>query len=275
MPQVTTSDGVRLSYLERGSGPPLVMIPGWSNAAVEFKHQLDGLSDRNRVIAIDMRGHGESEKPAHGYKIQRLAKDVWDVLRALDLTDVALAGHSMGCSIIWCYLDLFGNARLGKLVLIDQMPFMTSNPLWTQQDRDEAGSGYDGKTLYDRINAVAGPDGVSITQGLVRSMFTKTFPPSELAWVAEQILKMPRHHAATLFYNHSTQDWRDLIPRIDLPTLIFGARTGPVGWKSQEWVQRQIKGSRLEIFEEDEGGNHFMFLENPAKFNRIVREFLG
>ena len=73
MPHLTTNDGVRLHYVERGSGAPLVMIPGWSQTAAQFEHQTAGLSARRRVIAMDMRGHGESEKPEHGYKIQRLA----------------------------------------------------------------------------------------------------------------------------------------------------------------------------------------------------------
>jgi non-heme chloroperoxidase len=46
-------------------------------------------------------------------------------------------------------------------------------------------------------------------------------------------------------------------------------------WQSQEWIQRQVSGSQLEIFEEEEGGNHFMFLENPEKFNSIVSAFIG
>ncbi|MGH6902926.1 MAG: alpha/beta fold hydrolase [Geminicoccaceae bacterium] len=70
---VTTSDGVGLYYLEAGSGKPILMIPGWSQTAEQFKHQITGLSDRYRVIAVDMRGHGESDKPEFGYKISRLA----------------------------------------------------------------------------------------------------------------------------------------------------------------------------------------------------------
>ncbi|MFN7278235.1 MAG: alpha/beta fold hydrolase, partial [Betaproteobacteria bacterium] len=92
----TTSDGVKLHYLEAGSGKPLVMIPGWSQTAAQFRHQLEGLSDRYRVIALDMRGHGESAKPAHGYRIHRLSKDVHEFLTAKSLGGVTLAGHSMG-----------------------------------------------------------------------------------------------------------------------------------------------------------------------------------
>jgi non-heme chloroperoxidase len=72
----TTNDGVKLHYLEAGSGNPLVMIPGWSQSAMEFKYQLTGLSDKYHVYALDMRGHGESAKPNHGYRIQRLSADV-------------------------------------------------------------------------------------------------------------------------------------------------------------------------------------------------------
>jgi pimeloyl-ACP methyl ester carboxylesterase len=87
----TTSDGVRIHYLEAGMGKPLVMIPGWSQTAAQFKHQLAGLSDRYHVYALDMRGHGESSKPNNGYRIHRLSKDVYEFLVAKNLTDVALA----------------------------------------------------------------------------------------------------------------------------------------------------------------------------------------
>ena len=97
----TTNDGVKLHYLEAGSGNPLVMIPGWSQSAMEFKYQLTGLSDKYHVYALDMRGHGESAKPNHGYRIQRLSADVHDFLVANNLGGVTLAGHSMGCSVIW------------------------------------------------------------------------------------------------------------------------------------------------------------------------------
>lgn len=136
---VTTSDGVRLHYLEAGTGKPLVLIHGWSQCAEEFKHQIAGLSDRYRVIAIDQRGHGDSEKPGFGYKIQRLSKDLHDLLVALDLRDVTVLGHSMGCSVIWCYWDLFGADRLAKIILVDEPPFLTSNPAWTPAETEAAG----------------------------------------------------------------------------------------------------------------------------------------
>src|SRR6266480_3345561 len=147
---VTTSDGYKLRYEEAGSGKPLVCIPGWSQTAAQFKHQLTGLGDRYRVIAVDMRGHGESDKPAHGYSIARLSKDVHDLLADLSLADVTLMGHSMGCSVIWSYWELFGSERLAKLVLVDQMPFITANPAWSAEEKEASGALFDPNSLHER-----------------------------------------------------------------------------------------------------------------------------
>lgn len=271
----TTNDGVTLRYEEAGSGKPLVCIPGWSQTAAQWKHQLGGLSDKYRVIAVDMRGHGESDKPDNGYTIQRLAKDVQDLLVARNLTDVTLMGHSMGSSVIWSYWQLWGKDRLSKLIFVDQMPMITADPKWSAQEKEDSGAIFDPTSLYDTINALAGPDGAKTTEGFIGGMFTKAYSRSEVEWVVKQNLKMPREYAAALLYNHATQDWRKVIPRVSLPTLVVGGRVSVVPWKSQAWIARQVAGSKIEIFEESEGGNHFMFMENPDKFNRIVRDFIG
>jgi non-heme chloroperoxidase len=272
---VTTSDGVSISYLEAGSGKPILMIPGWSQTAEQFKHQLTGLSDRYRVIAVDMRGHGESDKPDFGYKISRIAKDTHDLIHALDLNEVNILGHSMGSSVIWNYYDMYGPERLSKLLLIDQMPMITSNPAWSEEERIASGAIFNPQSLYETINALAGPDGVETTRGFIGNMVTKAIPEEDKAWIIERNLRMPREHAATLLYNHSTQDWRDLIPRITLPSLVVGGRVSVVPWQSQAWVAEQIPDARLEIFEEEDGGNHFMFIEGHEKFNAIVADFVG
>ncbi len=270
-----TNDGYRLHYIEAGSGKPLIMIPGWSQTAAQFKHQIDGLSDRYRVIALDMRGHGESEKPTHGYRIHRLSKDVYDFLAANNLSNVTLAGHSMGCSVIWGYWELFGRERISKIILIDQMPMISVNPAWGEQEKIDSGAILDKDALWGVPNSLAGPDGVKTTEGFIGGMFTKAYPKEMVDWVIKQNLKFPRPYAARLLFDHATNDWRDMLSTIDIPALIVGGKTSLVGWRSQEWMGTQIPNSRVEIFEDAEGGNHFMFMENPEKFNRLVREFMG
>jgi pimeloyl-ACP methyl ester carboxylesterase len=60
-----------------------------------------------------------------------------------------------------------------------------------------------------------------------------------------------------------------------LPTLVIGGRVSLIPWKSLAWIAKQIPGAQLEIFEENEGGSHFMFVENPTKFNQIVSKFVA
>ena len=150
-----TNDGIRLNYLEAGSGKPLVMIPGGSQAAAQFKHQLDGLSDRYWVISLDMRGHGDSDKPDHGYHIHRFSKDVHDFLLSKGLSGVTLAGHSLGCGVIWGYWELFGSDCLEKLILIDQAPFFLSNPRWSEQETIDSGAFLDEGSLITWVNSWA------------------------------------------------------------------------------------------------------------------------
>ncbi len=274
---VTTNDGVRLHYLEAGAGKALVLIPGWSQTAAMYKHQLDGLGQYYRVFALDMRGHGESEKPVHGYRIARLAVDTHDALVALNLRDVTLVGHSMGCSIIWSYWEHFGSDRLSNLVLIDQVPTATAWPGWTDEEKALAGSVVEPTSLYDWPAQLYGPAGVKETEDFIANAFTftKAFPQEQRTWALEENLKLPRRYAARLLVDHSAQDWRDVIPRINIPTLVVGGRASFFNIKALEWIGAQIPGARVEIFDEHEGGSHFMFLENPEKFNQIVRAFIG
>lgn len=273
--EVTTSDGVRLRYWEVGAGRPLVLIHGWSQSAEQFRYQMEALGDRYRIVAYDQRGHGESEKPDFGYKLGRLAKDLRDVLEALELRDVAALGHSMGCSVLWSYWDLFGPERLERLVFVDEPPFLTSNPVWSQEELEAAGPIFTPESAVETCNNLAGPEREATSRAIIGMMVTDAIDPDVKEWIIGRNLRMPDAHAAALLYNHCTQDWRDVIPRVTLPTMVVGGRVSLVPWKSQAWIHEQIPGSRLEIFEEDEGGQHFMFIENPEKFNRLVADFVG
>src|SRR5262245_20443178 len=233
---VTTSDGVRLHYSEAGAGQPLVLIPGWSQTAAMYKPQLDGLGQSYRVIALDMRGHGESDKPTHGYRIARLAIDTHDALVALNLRDVTLAGHSMACSVIWSYWEHFGSDRLSKLILIDQAPAATAWPGWTDEEIAIAGTLFDPSSLYDTAAGLSGPEGVKTAENLVTNLyFTPAFPQEQRTWVLEEDLKFLLRHAVHLLVDHCTQDWRDVIPLINIPTLVFGGAASFFNPKSQEW----------------------------------------
>ncbi|MBV9998467.1 MAG: alpha/beta hydrolase [Verrucomicrobia bacterium] len=270
-----TSDGVRLSYIRQGSGRPLVLLHGWSQCAEEFNHQTEPLSARYDVVVPDQRSHGESQKVPYGLKISRLAKDLYDLLTELALNEVAVLGHSMGSAVIWSYLDLFGPERLSKIVLVDQPSMVTSHPHWTPQELEAAGAFLTAQQVSDIVAALRGEEAEQVTRQLMDGMVTRQATSEVREWIIQCNLKMPRPLAGTLLYNLCHTDWRDVIPRIDLPALIISGRASSTPWKSQEWIHRQIKGSQFEVFEESEGVQHFMFIENPEKFNGLIMEYLG
>lgn len=269
------NDGVVLRYVEAGQGAPLVLVHGWSHSGKLFAEQLKGLSGRYRVIAIDLRGHGTSGKAKHGMRLSRLAKDLHEFFVALDLHDVTVLGHGMGAAVLWNYWDMFGRDRIAKMIFVDMSPFATANPIMSDEERKLAGTTFDLKNLYSEVNAMAGINGGAVSEALTKSMVSRQTPRETIRAIVTQDLKTPRDLAAALLYNWATHDWRDTIPRIDVPVLAIGAKGSPVPYESQLWISEQIPGAQAVIFEANEGGSHFMFIENPVKFNDAVAAFAG
>ncbi|KAI8961798.1 alpha/beta-hydrolase [Daldinia sp. FL1419] len=274
---VVTADGIRLRYWQYGpvSGPNLVLIPGWAQTAAQFKKQVEHFQTKYRVTTYDHRGHGESDKPSFGYRITRLAADFEVVLTQLDLRDATLVGHSMGSSILWAHWDLFTHDRISKLVFIDQSPAMTANPTWTPEQVTQFASLFQPSQRFDLPNALLAPNWKETWIAFSRSFYTEAMDPAELDWAINQQLKMAPEHAAALLADHAAIDWRDVLPRIDVPVLIF-AGEGNVSPTpaAANWMAKQVKNGRAEIFKKEERGSHFLFLENPEKFNRVLEEFM-
>ena len=126
---IETNDGCSLHYITRGSpaskAPPVILVHGWSGSSRYFDNSIDLLAEKtgSYVIAVDLRFHGDSDKPSHGFHVARLAADLRDFIIGLQL-DVppVVVGTSLGCAIIWPYVELFGDATIGKMVFVDQAP---------------------------------------------------------------------------------------------------------------------------------------------------------
>ena len=273
--QVRTSDDVTLELCDTGGdGVPVLMLHGWSQSQEMFRHQRDGLGDR-RVITYDMRGHGRSEKPGRGHRIARLAADVRDILDDLDIRDVHLLGWSMGVSVIWSYLELFGDSRVRSLVLVDQ-PAAVAAQLWMSAiEQQSAGCILPADGLGTLANAIADDAGGDATvRAFVRSMFTGPVDDGLWSFVSSEVARTPRRIAAPLLFDHGAQDWRELLPTIAKPTLVLGCDGSHVPPESQRYVASRIPGALVHIFPRDVASSHFPFLENPEAFNEVVRVFL-
>ncbi|MFS2218253.1 alpha/beta fold hydrolase [Telluria sp. Tellsp104] len=111
----------------------MLFVAGWSMCSDSWGYQMMALCRQGlRCIAFDRRGHGRSSDPGGGYDLDTLADDIAAVIEALDLRDVVLVGHSMGCNEIVRYLTRHGSARVTQVALLGPMtPGITlsaSNP---------------------------------------------------------------------------------------------------------------------------------------------------
>jgi non-heme chloroperoxidase len=269
VPDVVTTDGVRLSYYESGSGTPLVIVPGISQPASVFVRQLDGLGDRYRVIVYDQRGNGASGKPSYGYRIARLAKDLDDLLTALGLTGVTLLGWSLGCAVAWSYWDLFGPARLDRLILVDGTVCLCATPGMTEQEIAGTGAAWTAGEAIGFVDALR-QDQEAVLRRLIRLFVTDDRTDQE--WIVAEALKMPAEAAATLMFDYVYSDWRDVLPRIRLPTLIVAGGRSHIPLSVPEWMHRAIPGSELAVLP---GRAHLLFYEEPEAFNDLVARFIG
>ena len=142
---IKTSDGARIHYVEAGEGRAIVFIPGWMMPGWIWQKQIDELSKSYRVIAVDPRSQGESDKPTYGHLPETRARDYKELVDQLGLKQPVLIGWSMGCGELLSYVEQFGDDGISGLVLVDGLIPAKQNPeivsvlsQWTnqlQQDR--------------------------------------------------------------------------------------------------------------------------------------------
>ena len=278
----TTNDGVELTYTDSGGAAdpaadaaPLIMLHGWGQTQVMFHHQVSGLAPSRRVITYDQRGHGVSDKPHHGYRIARLATDFGQLLDHLDLERADVLGWSMGVSVLWSYLDLHGSGRIRRFVAVDQPAAVAAVPWMSAAEQAESGAIFGVDGLVELGGNIFGPGGDKVTEAFVRSMFSGEPAPEVWDFVADQIRSTPPYAGVPLLFDHCAQDWRDVLPRIDVRTLVIGCEGSHVHPDSQAYIAANIPGARLHVFGPEVANSHFPFLENPVAFNSVVDEFLS
>ena len=112
------ASGLKIRVIERGSAsaPPILFVHGWGCSAYVFRSNMPEIADaRFRTIAIDLKGHGLSDKPQHAedYTIDALVEHLRDVLDALRLEKPVLAGHSLGGTLIYHFASRYPNRVRG------------------------------------------------------------------------------------------------------------------------------------------------------------------
>jgi haloacetate dehalogenase len=118
---VVVGDGTRIHYRRLGRGPAMVLLHGFPQTGHMWRKVLPALAERFTVVAPDLRGYGDSDRPRGGYDKRRMAADIADLLRALDLAPAVVVGHDRGARVAHRFA-LDHPALLTRLVLLDIAP---------------------------------------------------------------------------------------------------------------------------------------------------------
>jgi haloacetate dehalogenase len=115
------ANGIRQHYLDAGQGPAVVLLHGFPETNYAWRNQIPALATRYRVIAPDLRGYGETDKPASGYDKRTMARDLVELLKKLGIAKIALVGHDRGARVATRFAK--DHPRLlDRLVVMDNVP---------------------------------------------------------------------------------------------------------------------------------------------------------
>jgi pimeloyl-ACP methyl ester carboxylesterase len=99
----TNANGIRMHYVTGGRGAPIVLLHGFASTWYEWRHVMPELAKRYTVIVPDLRGAGDSAKPATGYDKRTMAEDIYQLVRQLGHQRIFLVGHDIGFSVAYSY----------------------------------------------------------------------------------------------------------------------------------------------------------------------------
>jgi non-heme chloroperoxidase len=254
-----TSDGVKLSVLEAGAAserqnkldkPQIAFVPGWCMPAALWRNQLLALGSRYRVLALDPRGQGQSDVPAHGYTAERRAADLHEFLKPL--SRVVLVGWSLGALEALQYVHMYGAGKIAGLVLVDssvgEEPVPPSSGPFTQRLRQNRG-----KTL----------------EGFVRAIFAKPRPKAEIDSLVRGAKRMSLDNSIALLSTPTPREhWKQIVHAFAEPLLYV---VTPQFAAQAENLKTNRPGTQIEIFER---AGHALFVDEAARFNALITTFV-
>ena len=270
--RVVQANGLSFHYLDWGSldSPPVLLLHGFAQTCHSWDFVSLSLSDRFRVIALDQRGHGDTQWAADGdYSADAYQSDIHAVVEALGLTDLVLIGLSMGGRNAFTYAATHPE-KTRALVIVDSAPETrsagTSNITRFVQQDDELDSIDD---FVERVRKYNTRRPVEQIRGSIRHN-VKQLPSGKWTWKYDRRLRTGRRSAlpgADLV----AQLWGH-IESLQCPTLVVrGGQSDVVDQDTAAEMVRRMPDGRLATVD---GAGHLVMGDNPAGFERAVTAFL-
>jgi len=260
---ILDKNGVKLAYYVYGEGEPtLVFVVAWIGPAEFWIPQVDYFSQNFKMVTVDMRGAGESDKPADNYTIDLYVEDLNSIIEELQEKNIVLIGESMGAQIAIKYVITYPE-KVSKLVLIGGTPKITAS--------DDFPHGYPLEVTQRLLTLFQ----ESYSRGM-RTFIKLAFPEAGTEYLKELAFevcqKTTQEIAVNCFSNFLKEDLRPLLGKINIPTLILhGENDRAVMLEGAKYVHENILGSKMCIFK-DKG--HVLSITAADKFNRILEEFV-
>lgn len=261
MPLLTTSDGCRVHYETRGSGAPVVLVPGLGGDGRFWEPVAQRLEARFRLILVDHRGAGRSDRPEGAYTIGRIARDVVEILDAEGCERAHLVGHSTGGAVVQTIaLDTAG--RVDRLVVSGSWPGPDARFRALFEARLallEAGR----PDIYQAFTHVLGYDAEWLAAHEAELAIATGRAAQALAPLAVTAARI----RMLLAFDRAAE-----LGRIRAPTLVLGARDDAmILFAQSERLARGIPGATLAAFE----GGHFYPRTRAGPFAARVAGFLS
>jgi pimeloyl-ACP methyl ester carboxylesterase len=260
----TLASGLTLSYAEQGDGsptggqPPLVLVPGPTDSWRSYEPTLVRLPASVRAIAVSQRGHGDSDKPATGYRVEDFAADLVPFLDAIGVDQAVLVGHSGSCPVVR-RVAADRPDRVAGLVL-EASPTTLREDAGLEQFVSSVVAG-----LRDPID----PD---VARALVLDTSSEALDAALLDVLVGELLKVPARVWQQTFARLREYDDTAELSRISAPTLlIWGDADGLVGRPMQDLLTARLPDASLLVYP---GVGHTPRWEDPARFAADVAAFV-
>ncbi len=239
---------MKLFYRFEGEGPTLVLNHGWVTSHRFFEKQ-QALSRGFRLLLWDFPGHGDSEKNPQGYLVEDLSRALRQLIESEGIEDAIGFGWSMGATVLWDYVRLFGEKPFRAFVNVDSLP-------WADPDHFQV-SGVKFSFERNRVHA---------QRKFIKRMFVQAPEESVLDWMEAESLKCPTEIALRLYADLAATDHRAVFAKIQAPVLSLIGRHG--FYAQQVPAMLGLKaGQEVEWFEDS---GHLPFFEEAERFNSLL-----
>jgi microsomal epoxide hydrolase len=264
--KVDVGGSISIRVIEAGkpdAQPVLVFIPGWSTGADIWRRQIETFAKTNRGIAFDPRSQGESTKTTSGNTPETRAQDLRALLDRLGLRRPVLIGWSQGVQDVAAYVEHYGTRDLAGIVLVDAAISDGADGMATRSQQT---------TEQFKMFAVYRAHQPEYLSGMMRAIISKPQSDGTIEGLIDTGMKTPTDVGVSMLVADMFGVNRTaVLKKIDCPTLIIASA------KSDELARQQTGANQIPRarFEKIEDASHAVFLDQPDRFNELLKSFVA